>query len=73
MSPDRQQLERRREVLVAAIFYVEEQIGDISRDSSDFLDWARNELAFVDILLQQEHLLDQVLSLPRTHARVLAR
>ncbi len=72
MSPDRERLERRREVLIGAILYVEEQIKDMSRDSSDFLAWARNELVFVDTLLRQERLLDQVLILPRSRARAFA-
>ena len=49
-------------LLVAAIRYVEDQHVELSRESQDFLDWARGELAFADTLLQQQQLLDQLLS-----------
>ena len=58
-------------MLTTAIVYVEDQQQELSRQSADFLDWAKQELAFVDTLLRQQRLLDQLLSYRASHARVL--
>lgn len=58
-------------MLTTAIVYVEDQQQELSRQSADFLDWARQELAFVDTLLRQQRLLDQLLNYRASHARVL--
>lgn len=60
---DRERLERRRLFLTTAISYVEDQRGARGRDTQDFLDWCRHELSFVEVLLQEEKLLDQVVGL----------
>jgi hypothetical protein len=59
MLPDRQRLEQRREVLKGAILYVEEQCRPLSRESEQFLEWARHDLVFAETLLQQKHLLEK--------------
>ena len=63
MSPDRLRLQSRRELLMGAILYTEEQIQELSSESSGFLDWATRELAFVDALLRQDALLQEVANL----------
>ena len=52
MLPDRIELERRRNLLMGAMLYVEEQCRDLSRDSADFLEWVRHEMIFVEVLLR---------------------
>ena len=47
---------------MTAISYIEDQHREPSRDTAKFLDWARQELVFVDALLRQQRLLDQFLS-----------
>jgi hypothetical protein len=40
-------LEHRRALLERSILYVEDQRKDLSRETEQFLTWARDELAFV--------------------------
>ena len=56
---------------MTAISYVEDQQREISRDTARFLDWARQELVFVDALLRQQQLLDQFLSFSASNSRQL--
>ena len=58
-------------MLATAISYVEDQNQELSRQSADFLDWAKQELAFVETLLRQQRLLDQFLSYRACQAREL--
>jgi len=58
-------------MLTAAIAYVEDQQRELSRQSADFLDWAKQELAFVETLLRQQRLLDQFLNYRALHVREL--
>ncbi len=71
MPQDRYRLERRRVLLMTAISYVEDQQRNISRDTAHFLDWARQELIFVDALLRQQQLLNQFLSYSASNSRQL--
>lgn len=72
MPEDQHPLERRRESLAAAISYVENQQKTVSRSTADFLDWARNELMFVETVLRQQRLLDELLAYRHAPIRVLA-
>lgn len=56
---------------MTAISYVEDQQREISRDTARFLDWARQELVFVDALLRQQQLLDQFLCFSASNSRQL--
>ena len=58
-------------MLMTTICYVQDQQQELSRQSADFLDWAKQELAFVETLLRQQRLLDQLLSYRASHAREL--
>ena len=64
MLPSRIELERRRTLLMGAMLYVEEQCRDLSRDSADFVAWARHELTFVDTLLRHYELDDESVAWP---------
>jgi hypothetical protein len=67
---DRERLERRRLFLKTAIAYVEDQRVQPGRATQDFLDWCRHELSFVEVLLQEEKLLNQVVGLRLTSPAV---
>jgi hypothetical protein len=58
-------------MLATAVAYMENQHQELSRQSADFLDWAKQELAFVETLLRQQQLLDQFLSYRASHDREL--
>lgn len=72
LPTEAQWLERRREVLAGAIRYVEEQEAELSRDSIDFLGWARHEVAFAEALLAQQRLLEQFQAFRASQPQVLA-
>ena len=57
-----QPLEYRRAMLISAIDYVDIHSQDLSRQTEDFLAWARDELKFAETLLGHQHLLEQVLA-----------
>ena len=65
-------LERRREMLAGAILYVDEQEAELSRDSAEFIEWARHEMVFAESLLAQHRLLEQFQAFRRTQPQVLA-
>ena len=60
MPQDRDKLEQRRLRLVRAIASIEDQEAQISRQTREFLDWAKQELRFVETLLEQDELLVQL-------------
>ncbi len=71
MPTEAQWLKRRREMLAGAIRYVDEQDQELSRDSAEFLEWARHELVFADALLAQQRLREQFQTYSRTQPQVL--
>lgn len=67
-----QPLEHRRSMLISAIDYVDIHSQDLSRQTEDFLTWARDELKFVETLLGHQRLLEQVLAYSHAPAPLLA-